>query len=555
VGRCDDSGVQEERPADVLASADEAFRRGDFEAARDLYTTSLADDRSAEALDGLGQSLWFLCEIEDGIAFREDAYAEYRRRDDFCRAGQIALWLSLEQATSLGNAAAANGWFKRAERLLDDAPLCAAHAELQVAHGYRCGDHEEAGRCFQEAIEIGRRLEDPDSEIRGLNALGFHKAAAGDVEAGLALLDEAMAAALGGEAKDPWAIGATCCSVLYACEQISDLRRAAEWAQVVIDFTERRRFIPLSAFCRTIYAGILIASGEWERAEAELNASLSAYRGFGRPLAAYPLARLTELRVRQGRVEEARELLSGWEDHPDLGATVASQLLALGEPRRAAEKAGALLERGPTASLLVTLVSAELAAGDASAAASAAERLMELAHRVEHLHVLAAAELTAGRVASARGDPSAAQHLGSARDLFNRLAMPFDEASARLELAKLLAEEEPESAVAQARAALDVFDSLGAATAADETAALLRELGARGRRAPRSLGELTKRELEVLALLEQGLSNKEIAARLYIAPKTASHHVSSVLTKLGVRSRAEAAAVGARERAERMGHK
>jgi DNA-binding NarL/FixJ family response regulator len=58
---------------------------------------------------------------------------------------------------------------------------------------------------------------------------------------------------------------------------------------------------------------------------------------------------------------------------------------------------------------------------------------------------------------------------------------------------------------------------------------------------------LTEREAEVVALIAEGLSNKEIGARLFITEKTASHHVSSVLGKLGVARRAEAAALAVRQ--------
>lgn len=128
-----------------------------------------------------------------------------------------------------------------------------------------------------------------------------------------------------------------------------------------------------------------------------------------------------------------------------------------------------------------------------------------------------------------------------------RLGMPLESARARLGLARLHAwQGEPELAVEEARRALRNFERLGARPDADAAAALLRDLGVAGRTGPRLHEELTAREMEVLALLGEGLSNAQIAARLYIAPKTAEHHVGRVLRKLDLTSRAEAAAHAAR---------
>ncbi len=113
----------------------------------------------------------------------------------------------------------------------------------------------------------------------------------------------------------------------------------------------------------------------------------------------------------------------------------------------------------------------------------------------------------------------------------------------------MAADDNRELAIAEAQGALEAFERLGALAAADETAELLRSLGSGGRRAPRPEGELTKRELEVLDLLGEGLSNKEIASRLFISPKTASHHVGHILSKLDLRNRSEAAAYAVRQRA------
>jgi DNA-binding NarL/FixJ family response regulator len=98
----------------------------------------------------------------------------------------------------------------------------------------------------------------------------------------------------------------------------------------------------------------------------------------------------------------------------------------------------------------------------------------------------------------------------------------------------------------EARVALESFERLGAGREVDEAAALLRELGGPRRTGAKYLGLLTAREVEVLRLLGEGLSNAEIAARLFISTKTAGNHVSNLLAKLHLRSRQEAAAYAVR---------
>jgi DNA-binding NarL/FixJ family response regulator len=131
--------------------------------------------------------------------------------------------------------------------------------------------------------------------------------------------------------------------------------------------------------------------------------------------------------------------------------------------------------------------------------------------------------------------------------LFSVLGLTLEAAQARVALARAIGSHAPAAAVVEARHALETFERLGAIRDVDAAAALLRELGAPARTFPKGSGALTRRETEVLSLLAEGCPNAEIAQRLYISRRTAEHHVARILSKLGLRNRAEAAAYALRE--------
>ena len=189
------------------------------------------------------------------------------------------------------------------------------------------------------------------------------------------------------------------------------------------------------------------------------------------------------------------------------------------------------------------LVGASLAVRDVAAAAAAAGRLSATAAAARSEHLAALAGRARGRVAAAGGDTAGAVvELEAALASWSAIDLPLEAARTRCDLAAVLAADRPELAIEHARRAMSVFDELGASADADRVAADLRALGVVGRTGRRGAGVLTVREQEVLRLLGAGLSNPEIADRLHVSRKTASHHVSSVLAKLHLRNRAEAAA-------------
>ncbi len=111
----------------------------------------------------------------------------------------------------------------------------------------RAGDPTAAEHHARAALKVAHELGDADVECMALAQLGRAVVRQGRVEEGVALLDEAMTVALGGETSDPLACSDACCTTLVVCDSLADLDRAAPWCEAVVDFTERRRYTPVRA--------------------------------------------------------------------------------------------------------------------------------------------------------------------------------------------------------------------------------------------------------------------------------------------------------------------
>jgi DNA-binding NarL/FixJ family response regulator len=539
-------------PEAGVAGGYEALASGDWEGARAAFESALSVEELPEALDGLGRALWWLRDSKRAIVYRERAYSGFRRDGQFARAARIALWLSREYALVWGNEAAANGWLARAERLLTDVAPGAERGWLALARSERARAPAESAEQAASALDVATETGDVDLELRALAQLGLAEVSVGRIEEGLARLDEAMAAATGGETASLETFADVSCTLMLACERADDGERPKQWAQVFETFAREHDHVALLAFCRTCCADVYAANGSIDAAEDELLAALHELEEAGqRARCVHPAARLAEIRVMQGRFEEAEQFLAGFEDEPEaVQAAVALRLV-----RREPEAAAALLERRLdqlgrsnllASPLLAQLVEARVAEGDLEAARTAADELEAIAQTSGRDRTQALAALAAGRVAAASADPEAPELLQRALNLFAALPQPVEAARARLELARALAGSSPQVAIDFARRARSDLEALGAGREADEAAALMRALGAKGRAGPRDYGRLSKRELEVLRLVGEGLTNTEIAERLFISPKTAEHHVGRIYAKLQLRTRTELAAYAVR---------
>ena len=528
-----------------------ALNAGDPATARTALEQSLAEAESGTAREGLGQALYLLRDYAGAIAQHERAYAAYRKAGQTFAAGRAARTLAWISGNVLGDWAVQNGWLARALRILTEAGEEAPeHGWALIIGSYTEPDAAAREAMYREAITVGRRFADPNIEMEALASLGGLYLMTGRVDVGMALLDESMAVLCEGGLTEIATVDNLFCGLFWACELVNDVPRADQWMRAASEAMASRNAV--AAFCRAHYGGILTAAGRWQEAEVQL---IDAARHFdsGMPQRrAAAIIRLAELRVRQGRLEEAGQLLKGLEQHPDAVRTCAAFHLARGDVALARD----LLERATEGSddevaalgasnmigpLLALLVDVYLEQDCVDDAEQTAQRLQRIAETQHGTYLPAAAALARGRVCVATGEGDARSCLNAALKGFAKAQLPMELARTRLEMAYALAERSPEVAVAEAKAALEDFERLDAARYADAAGALLRSLGAPIRTGPKGVGALTRREAEVLELLGAGLSNSEIGDRLYITRKTVEHHVGNVLSKLGLRNRAEAA--------------
>jgi DNA-binding CsgD family transcriptional regulator len=533
-----------------------ALRAGDAAAARRAFESALAEVESGEVLEGLAEALYLGHEYAASSAHYERAYAAYRREGRSIAAGRAARTVAWITGNVFGQWAVQSGWWARARTMLEEAGEDGpGRGWLLIIRNFSEPDAQAREVMLRDAVTIGRRFGDPDVEFEALSFLGGVLLMTDRVEEGLVLFDEALAATCAGELRELATVDSIMCLFFWACELVNDVPRADQWMRAAAQLMRRRNVA--AAFCRAHYGGILTAAGRWSEAETELvEAARHCDRGMPERRGA-AMIRLAELRIRQGRVEEAVQLLDGLQQHPDAVGALATLHLGRGETaiaRNLLERAtarpddrvppvGEATMAGPLLALLVDVL---LEQGDLEAATLVAGRLDRMAGRQRGPYLRAAAAFAKGRICLCGGQGDAVACLHEALEGFARAQLPMELARTHLELARALAEPMPEVAVAEAAAALEEFERLQAARHADAAGALLRSLGAPIRTGPKGIGALTRRETEVLQLIGAGLSNPEIAERLYITRKTVETHVGNLLAKLGLRNRAEAAAYATR---------
>jgi DNA-binding CsgD family transcriptional regulator/tetratricopeptide (TPR) repeat protein len=528
--------VESHHPSLDVASS--ALRSGEWQTAVDHYLAVLARGESGEAHFGLGIARWWLGETVQALRCWEHAYVAFEAQSDHAQAVLAAFYLCLAMRMSLGNDAAANGWLEQASALAAEHDVGGLVGWVSLARAYAATDDGRPRAAVDHArgaLAAAEATGDTDLRLCARCELGAALVALGDVEAGASLLDQAMAAALAGEGGELDTVVLVGCRTIAACSRAADVKRAAQWIRAADDFQLRYGSTHLYTTCRTHHGSVLFAAGDWDRAESELQAALAA-SGSETALRAEAAAKLAELRVAQNQLEDAGRLLAGLEDHAVTTYARCLVHLARDESPAAASLARRRLRDVDDDSVDgAALVDALASAGELECEPPA----------VEAVGGVVGAYLRRAR--GRTGGMTAIHDLEAALDAFGALGLPYESAKTRLLLATAVAASDRQTAVAEATVALGAFDQLGAGRDADAAAGLLRALRAKvGRSSPRAVGALTRREREVLALLGEGLSNPAIGQRLYISRRTVEHHVASVLAKLGLAGRAEAAGYATR---------
>ena len=497
-----------------------------------------------------------------------------RAYDGFCDLGEVrsaarcAFWLGLVLIAGRGAEARGGAWIARARRLLDErGPReCPEWGYVLLPGALRALDGDDPGVAyvaFEEAVAVGRRFEDDD--LMTLGRLGQGQAAIrlGESDRGVALLDEAMLAVETGRVS-PIASGIVYCAVLIACRQLVDVRRAQEWTEAFSGWCEAQSgLVPFRGQCLVHRSEMAQLRGDWPGALEEAE---RAVRWLSEPtdpalgMAYYQRAELHRARGDWAGAEaDYRHAAErGHDPHPGLALTwlaqgrteaaVAAIRRAVAETSDLYPDVGSELARPRArAESLTAYVEIMVGAGELEAAERACEELGRIADVVGTGYLEAVARCARGRLLLAQGRPGEAlEDLVAARSRWLELQAPYETARARELIGHALrALGDEETAAIELDAASRTLSEVdGAAGATTDRRELPREPAS----VPRSEADLltdadllTAREREVIRLVAEGCTNREIAERLVISDKTAARHLHNILTKLGLPNRAAAA--------------
>lgn len=461
---------------DRLAEARAAFARHAWVEAFDLFAR-IDGERTldAEDLEAMGEAAWWTGHHDACISANERAFAAYLDAGKPRPAAIVALTLMVNHLEA-GAPSVGGAWLKRAIRLLENEPDCTekGHLELRLAiraHGK--GNLDEALEHERRALDLGTRFGDHDLQALTLAWQGKALLLKGEVDEGMSLMEEATAAAVGGELS-PRATGAVYCMMIATCQQLADYTRAGEWTEAARRWCERQAISGFPGVCRVHRAEIMRLRGSWQEAEQEARRAHEELRDFDVEVAGDALYEIGEIRLRMGDLAGAEEIFRqalelGHSGQPGLA------LLALerGDAKTAASLIKGVLDnewhvlwRGH---LLPVQVEVAVAGGDLDTARAAVGEIEKIAEDFGSDALHARAAQSRGLLQLAESDAAAAcRSFTKAWSLWKGIDAPFDAARARRLMAEAqLSKGEVATGLLELRAAKAAFDKLGALPESD----------------------------------------------------------------------------------------
>jgi DNA-binding CsgD family transcriptional regulator len=527
-----------------LELARSALTRRDWEQAYEALHAVDPADLTGRDLEGLADAAWWTSRFPESIDARHRAYEAYVGAGDQAAAAATAARLAIEhfvrEEPSVGG-----GYLMRAQRHAKDLPEgpeqgFLAMVEANVARF--SGDIDGALARAHDAIAIGHRHGVPDLVAMALHTEGLTLLDAGETSAGLARMDEAMIDVLSG-GLDPYFTGIIFCSLIAACLELNDVRRAGEWSDAARTWCDTLQpGSPFPGMCRVNRAEVARLRGSWDEAEAEAELASKELEAIEPGLAGLALVQVGEIRRRKGALTGAEAAFARAQElgaDPQPWLALLRQMQGKREAARTGLQNALTSERQPARRARLLWVQVEVAISaraldDATVAVGELEAIADTSG-APALQALALTTDGAWRLAS--GDVAGAlERLRAATASWQQLKLPWETGRARVLVGQALAAGGDDGgAQAEYRAALASFERLGAAPDAAEVRRLMG--------GPEALpGGLTAREAEVLRLVAAGKTNRDIAVELVISEHTVARHLQNLFAKVGVTSRAAATA-------------
>ncbi len=430
---------------DSLEAGREAAQRRAWREAYELLRSAGDDRLTPEDIESLADAAWWTGRLEEAIELRERGFAAFVDAGEPRRAAMLAMLLAMDYSLR-GALSVAGGWIARGERLLADEPEGIEHGHLAFARGAHAidlGDLELAKERFERARSLASQFGDRSLETTALVFDGAIRVWTGDVNGGLAILDEATAAATSGEL-DPLATGIVYCVTIDSCQALGDCGRASEWTEAANRWCDRLDVSGFPGACRVHRAEILRLQGEWPKAEEQATQACEELHDYNRQVTAAGFYEIAEIRRRQGNFAAAEE---AYRKADELGRDPQPGLALLRLAQGKLDAAAAAIKRTLANEQLDPLtrsrrlpaqVEIALAAGEIERAREAAGELEAIAdhYRVDGRRTPAfegAVQLAWGRIELADHDwEGAVTPLRMARDTWNGVGAPYETAQARM---------------------------------------------------------------------------------------------------------------------------